>query len=466
MTGELERQLAGLKQGDHACLIYENASEQLAVAVPFVKDGLARNERCIYIADNRRAKEIEQALSAAGVDLDRERQRGALQILTKRDVYLATGRFEPQRMIDFVRQAESQALAEGFSGLRVTGEMTWALGPERGCERLIEYEALLNRLSDNKRSVLLCQYNRSSFEAPCIHDVFRTHPVAILGDQVCSNPHYEPPELVLDVQPRASAAFLAKRVDWWTAQLKRAQLAERERRELIERLQVLSRRLLEVQETERRHLARELHDEIGQMLTGLKLLLKPALPSPGPGGGQGGGGLAADAVKIKFDQARRIVDDLLAKLRGLSFDLRPVELDQLGLLSALRALFERYTNQTGVRVNFKQAGLEPRFGPEVETAAYRIVQEALTNVARHAKVKEVAVRLWLQTETLQIQIEDQGVGFDSAAILAAGRSSGLAGMNERVTILGGRLVVDSAPGSGTHLLAELPLTAPPGESTR
>jgi signal transduction histidine kinase len=454
MMGELERQLASLKQGDHVCLIYENPAEQLAVAVPFIKEGLARNERCIYIADDRTIVEVVQALSAAEVDVARERQRGALRILTKNDAYLPSGKFDPQGMIDFVRQAENQALADGFSGLRISGEMTWALGPEPGCERLIEYEALLNRLIDNKRSVLLCQYNRSRFEAPCIHDVFRTHPFAILGDQLCVNPHYEAPELVLDVQPKASAAFLAKRVDWWITRLKRAQTAERERGQLIERLQVLSRRLLEVQETERRHLARELHDEVGQMLTGLKLLLNP------------NDGLPTDAVKTRFDRAKGIVDELLDKIRGLSFDLRPAVLDQLGLLPALLALFERYTNRTGVRVNFKQAGLETRFTPELETAAYRIVQEALTNVARHARVKEVAVRLWLEPGAMQIQVEDQGVGFEPVGVLVAGRSAGLPGMHERVTLLGGRLVVDSAPGSGTHLLAELPLTAQLGTSTK
>jgi signal transduction histidine kinase len=117
----------------------------------------------------------------------------------------------------------------------------------------------------------------------------------------------------------------------------------------------------------------------------------------------------------------------------------------------------RYTKQTKVQVDFKYIGLERRVAPEIETAAYRIVQEALTNVARHADVGKVSVRLWLDQDALRVQIEDEGVGFDFEAALAAGITGGLSGMQERTTLLGGELRVESTPGAGTFLLAELPL---------
>jgi PAS domain S-box-containing protein len=221
--------------------------------------------------------------------------------------------------------------------------------------------------------------------------------------------------------------------------------AEHSLRESADRLQSLSRRLLEVQEFERRHLARELHDEVGQLLTGLRLLLKPD------------GGLTSDAARARSEQARGIVDELLDKVRELSFDLRPAALDQLGLLPALLALLERFTAQTGVQVHFKHQGVERRFAPEVETTAYRIVQEALTNVARHAGVTEATVRLWATADLLSVQIEDRGRGFDPEAALAMSRSSGLAGMQERVMLLEGDLTVESRPGDGTQITAELPL---------
>ena len=215
-----------------------------------------------------------------------------------------------------------------------------------------------------------------------------------------------------------------------------------------EHLQQLSRQLISVQEAERRHLARELHDEVGQLLTGLRLQLKPD------------GGLSPEAARARFEQARETVADLLRRIQGLSFDLRPAALDQLGLLPALLGLFERYTEQTRVEVDFKHGGLERRFDAFVETTAYRVVQEALTNVARHAGVAAVAVRVWATEDTLCAQIEDRGRGFDLAAALADPRSGGLAGMRERVGLLGGTVTIESRPGEGTHVMAELPLREP------
>jgi hypothetical protein len=190
MIAELEEEVGKLKHGDHICLIYENPAEQMAAAVPFVMEGLDRGERCLYIADDRVIDEVIQALEAAGVDVAQERQRGALRVVTSQETYLRAGEFVPQTMIDLIRQAETEALKDGFSGLRLTGEPTWSFGPEPGCDRLIEYEALLNHVPRNGKTVILCQYHYSHFGVSCIHDVLRTHPVAILGNQVCPNPYY------------------------------------------------------------------------------------------------------------------------------------------------------------------------------------------------------------------------------------------------------------------------------------
>jgi PAS domain S-box-containing protein len=205
-----------------------------------------------------------------------------------------------------------------------------------------------------------------------------------------------------------------------------------------ERLQALSQRLLEVQETERRSIARELHDEIGQVLTGLKLTL----------------GMSTHDLSY----AQTLANDLIARVRDLSLALRPAMLDDLGLLPALLWLFERYSAQTNVHVDCKHVGLEGRrFGAAVETAAFRIVQEALTNVARHARVPRVTVRLWSDPNRLGAQIEDEGIGFDPQTASAA--SSGLTGMRERASALDGHLTIDSAPGSGTRILVEWPLSS-------
>jgi signal transduction histidine kinase len=210
-------------------------------------------------------------------------------------------------------------------------------------------------------------------------------------------------------------------------------------------LEALPLRLMEAQESERRHLARELHDETGQLLTGLNLLL----PS--------GGDLPREELNGRLEQARGVVDELLSRVRSLSFDLRPADLDQLGLLPALLGLFERVSAQTGVQINFKHQGIEQRFPSQIETGIYRIVQEGLTNAARHSGVSLVTVRIWVEMERLKLQIEDRGCGFHPEIVMKATRSIGLTGMRERTFLLGGSLSVESSPGGGTTIVAELPL---------
>jgi PAS domain S-box-containing protein len=231
---------------------------------------------------------------------------------------------------------------------------------------------------------------------------------------------------------------------------KRAE-AERERlhaqvREANLGLQALSLRLLEVQEAERRHLARELHDEIGQQLTGLKLLIDMNAVQPGK------------PVRASLADAQVILQGLMTTVRELSLSLRPAMLDDLGLLPALLWHLDRFSTQTGVAVEFQHSGIEgQRFGGAGETAAYRIVQEALTNVARYAHVSRATVRLWADAAELHVEVSDHGDGFDPQAAVSAHRSNGLAGMAERAKLLGGQLHITSQVGQGTQVSASLPV---------
>lgn len=221
-------------------------------------------------------------------------------------------------------------------------------------------------------------------------------------------------------------------------------------REYADRQKELSRRLIEVQEAERRRIALELHDEIGQLLTGLKLTLET--------GTRG----AEEDSRQSMTKARMLVNELMARTRKLSLDLRPATLDHLGLFSALLWLIKSYSSQTQVQVDFKHEGISgKRFLPGIETAAYRVVQEALTNVARHAEVNEAIVRIWADQDTLTVTVADQGVGFDPQAVLAAGNSNGVAGMRERVLLLGGHFAIASKPGEGTRLTADWNLEKKP-----
>jgi PAS domain S-box-containing protein len=211
-----------------------------------------------------------------------------------------------------------------------------------------------------------------------------------------------------------------------------------------EQLQTLSRQLLRVQETERHAIARELHDEIGQRLSGIGLMLTLCQQLP------------PDLAQVQLNKAQTFVEEVIGQVRTLALDLRPAILDDFGLVSALQWLFGRYTTQMNVTVEF-ESGLseEQRFDPDLEMAVYRIIQEALTNVARHAGAREAVVRLWIDGEALVVIIADRGCGFNSQTI-DTHRSSGLTGMQERAALLGGNLTIESAAGAGTRVSARVP----------
>lgn len=167
--------------------------------------------------------------------------------------------------------------------------------------------------------------------------------------------------------------------------------------------------------------------------------------------------LPSENTETCLHEVQKNVQDILNRVRNISHDLRPSMLDDVGLFPTLSWHFDRFTTQTNIRVNFRHIGLRARFRPEIETAAYRIVQEAVTNVARHACVSEVTVLIVANKDTLVINIEDKGVGFDYSAVKAAGNTAGLKWMNERLAILGGSMKIESSAGTGTRLMAMIPM---------
>ncbi len=597
MPNELERRLSELRPGDHLCPLHDDETEQTIVAVTLLKHGLMRGERCVYAAEESMFLPLLNALAEAGVDVERERGRGALQLLTESETYLHSGSFAPQTMIDFLGGLERAALKDGFTGLRYLGVMTWALKHNIDGDRLIEYEAAMNRFLLNSRSVICCQYCRPRFDAAVIHDVLRTHPVAILGKLFCPNPYYEPPELLLRPEPASIAEYKRKRADWWIARLKSALASEQEHKrtaevlfeseerirllldstaegivgidregnfifgnkasarilghadlspfagrnmhELVhhtlpdgtpylrgecrinraiqndetihadnevfwradgtaipveyfsrpmrhagkivgavvtffdiserkraqeererllqqiqeshERLEMASRQLISIQETERRNLARELHDEIGQLLTLVNVnlqLIKKHLPGPG-----------ADTL---IQDTSAVVNRVIQQVRDRSLNLRPSMLDDFGLAAALRWYAERMNQGVNLKINSDIKLANARFAPEIETAGFRIVQEAITNTVRHAKATEISILAEQRGDALEIEVRDNGVGFDLAEArqrAALGASAGILGMIERAALTHGRLDIESRPGC-TVVRVRFTLSAP------
>jgi signal transduction histidine kinase len=227
-----------------------------------------------------------------------------------------------------------------------------------------------------------------------------------------------------------------------------------------QKLQTLTRRLVDVQEAERRHIARELHDEIGQTLTAAELNLQAALRLT-----------RGNAVSRRLTEGVQAVERVLDQVRDLSLNLRPSMLDDLGLEPALRWYTQRQAALTGLKAEFRSDPLEGRIDTVVETECFRVAQEALTNVVRHAVARAVAVELSNRDGHLHLSVRDDGVGFDVSALreqAVRGASLGLLSMEERASLAGGALELNSTPGQGTEVHAWFPLklrVSPPETET-
>src|SRR5882724_1653178 len=177
---------------DHLCSIYESPEDHYAVAIPFIRIGLDRGEKCIYIADDGTVGDVRHAMESEGIDVDRATGSKALVLATKEQAYLEHGSFDPDWMFSFWKEATQLAISEGFSALRATGETEWVLRGGRGLERWMEYESRLTHTLSESNCSALCQYNRRLFPPELILDVIRTHPMVIYGSTVCRNLYYVP----------------------------------------------------------------------------------------------------------------------------------------------------------------------------------------------------------------------------------------------------------------------------------
>lgn len=689
---EFRRALTTIQPGEHLGLLYTCGEEQMAAVIPILQTGLERGERCIYVADDQGTAKLRHALGKERRALEEAIKSGQLVILTQEFTFLVGGCFDADRVLQFCREAHTQARAEGFSGIRFFAEMAWTLGCALSRQTVLEYEARLNALIEELQTIVVCQYDRALFPPEAILTVLRTHPYIIYGKVVGHNPYYIPPaeqraarpeleverllsnlrerehvqsklrerfiafldhvpafawikdlegrylfvntltrtlpaysgvyqgktdediwppevarsfrendlevinngraitslepfpvgeevryslstkfpiydgdgrmvllggasveftdrvraeqalkaseerfrdlaeniqeifwvqdaktrrveyvspayehiwrrgadeleanplswidsihpedrdrvlaEVMLPCEQRAhdhlyriiwpdgtirwirDRAFLVrdeegalKRVVGLSGDVTETKLIETQLRKANERLQRLTRRLYEVQERERRHLARELHDEIGQAMTAAKINLKNAVAA-----------CDANASAILTETAG-IIDDLVGKVRAISLDLRPSMLDDLGLVPALRSLLDQQTRRGGLAPHFSAAGVPEELDPGLQTVCFRIAQEALTNTLRHANARAVSLELRVDGDELQLTITDNGMGFAMQPFEehphTAG-SFGLLSIKERAELAGGRAIILSTPGTGTMVDVRLPLAA-------
>ena len=216
-----------------------------------------------------------------------------------------------------------------------------------------------------------------------------------------------------------------------------------------ERLRALSAQLDEVAETERQQLARELHDQVGQCLTALGInlnIIRTQVPEE-----------IGDAIRSRIDDSLSLVEQTTERIRDVMAHLRPPVLDDYGLMAALHWYAEQFTRRTGIAVAVEGEELVPRLAARVESALFRIAQEALTNVAKHAQATSVMVTLQVHDEILRLVVADDGIGFDSAHMtqLDGGHGWGLLTMTERAEAVSGHCRIESIPRQGAQVIVEV-----------
>jgi signal transduction histidine kinase len=467
---ELERRIARIRQGDHLCLIYHSAAEQTAALVPYIKAGLAAGERCLFVGHAAGGKRLEHALREAGVDVNSECERGALVVLTQREHWLPAGQFDPGTMMDSLRQTEQQALDDGFSGLRATWSMSWVLEGTPGAERLVEYEAHLNRFLNGSRTSALCRYSREDSPAAWIQDALHTHPFAVLGSQVCPNAFYEPPEMVLgDRSP-------GDRIDWMMAQVRRARSNEQKLEEVSLRLSQ-KRKALERADRAKDELlsmlAHELRNPLGTISNALQVLRMK-------GEGDETWQRALEAAERQVHHQALLIDDLLEASRVTRGQVE-LQLEELDLTDLVHDTVEGYEEA------FREAGLKLRLDLANEPLSVRgdrlRLSQALSNLLQNA-VKftspggsvTVRARRTDGDRRVEVSVRDTGAGIEPEELpyvfevfsqgdqsldrSLGGLGVGLAVVKGLVEMHGGEVQARSeGPGRGSEFSFRLPLIA-------
>jgi len=717
--------LAALEQlapHDHLCSIFDNSEEHYAVAMPFVRIGLERGEKCIYIADDGTEAVVRDAMSAEGIDVERAIATNSLVLEKREAAYLKHGSFDPERMFTFWADAAAEATSQGFPVLRATGETGWVPRGAPGLDRWMEYESRLTHMLARHNWCALCQYDRQLCPPELILDVIRTHSTVIYRGTVCRNMYHVPPDELLgpgsaareverllttirereevewtlrqqrnelrrseahlresetrfrqiaenirevfwvrdlscdqvtfvspmyeevfgrscaslyanagsfldaihiDDRPRVEASMLRqrdgtatderyrvirpdgsmrwirdrafpvpapagpikhvvgvaedvseqKRSDeelqrsehllrlvldalpvgvgvfdlagdivlsnpagqriwsrsirsaldryaesqgWWYAtgqkiaptewpsvrafangesivnevieieafdgirkilqtsavpvrdgngrltgaivineDISDRKRAERELNDSYNQMRNLTGRLMRAQDDERRRIAQMLHETTAQDLAALKMLLGRLNRTVDH---------LSDGERSAVTESISLAEQSMSDIRTLSYLLHPPFLDEMGLLSALRWYVGGFAERSGITVDLDLPESFERLPLDTETALFRIVQESLINIHRHAESETARIRLRRDAETLVLEVEDRGRGIPSASLehIMSGEGGvgvGIAGMCERIEQLGGRLEITSSDRgpTGTRVRAWLPL---------
>lgn len=453
-----------VRRGQHACLLYDGKDDPLATVAPFVAGGFDAGERCIYVVGEQDPVRIQRSLEAVGIDVAARLASGALVLVSRWEVSFPEGEFDPAAMIGFVRQAIAQCLKDGFTGLRVIAEMTWALQMGVGANRLIHYEALGNHLYPGEPLVAVCMYDRSRFPAEVCRDAMRVHPWVSVGGPAYDNLYYEPPEAVMN----GTAAD--HRVDWMLSRLERMRQSEAQRLEL--HLARAARAEAEAESRAREELLSLLAHELRTPLTSMLVYTQTALrgmdrtPAMDPATLR----RSLEVVVRQAHRQARLIDQVLTAARVSSgqFALEPAPCDVVALVQEVAEMSRAMAPEHPVVVRALEKA-------EVVADPLRLEQvlvNLLDNACKYSPPgTPIEVAVLREPGAVVVAVRDHGVGIpaeDHERIFERfrrlktdqnGLGLGLHISRDIVRKHGGELQVELPLDGGTRFIVRLPQEA-------
>ena len=449
--------------GTHFCYFYKTKQDLLDILVPYFKTGLESREFCLWIISNSeliKSEDAKRALGEAVSDLDRYLAEGRIEIVPHDQWFLQGGAFDFHRVANGFKEKLDEALARGYVGMRVNGSPAWI--QTRDTEELREFEAEVDHLFPNQRIIASCTYPLNGSRADFLLDVARNHQFTIarrhgswdvLGTPELMQAKQEIQRLNEELEQRVieRTRELAAANEELKKEIAERQRAEEELKATSEQLRKLSARLQSAIEEERTRIARELHDELGSALAVLKWGLEEikalsiAMPTA-----------EIENAREKLTTLTALIDTTFAAVRRISSELRPGLLDEAGLVAAIEWAAKQFEERTGIVCRFESSVENPHLSREQSTAVFRISQEALTNILRHAEATRVEITMNEEGGQFVLTISDNGRGI-TAQQQSGTETLGIIGMRERAHLMRGEVSITRAEGGGTVVTVRVPI---------